>query len=371
MLKKLPQGISPRFSCEEKNFTLIDAAIESVGHVIIEDVFTVKSLLHPQQHIHTLFQKRDQFYQKQEKNFTPVELDIYFGNTFSFEDQTSLSQFIATIQSSPLLDLLFYLLKGDIAAGYGPVLRRNDIQHPLQHIGHHCDAGLISEYVNNAFNSNKQYTMWTPLCDVDESTGGLLMFSKNRSRQYASAVHNPTSPYTDIMGKISKVALHHPPNEPVTAQALTEREHYYNAFDIIIDELGDELYAPILNMGSVILFDQHVLHGPFFHHNLTKPRYSIDLRFFGDFDKSKDYELQMESYIFKKYTMDTFFPGRKNTELAFVREEIDALRNALLQHQYAIDQLKAKSPITKTFISLKQRLSIEFKNKIKRIVKST
>ena len=357
MLKKWPQGISPRFCCHPDNFKSIADALKNVGHVVVEDLFSTTSLTYCKKYLKHLFETKDADYQNGKMN--EAERKIYFESTYSFIDQAAQSYceaYLSMLQRSHLLDVFHYLLKGDVAAAYGPVLRRVDPKYSLRHVGLHKD-GLLTEYTQHAYQSNDEYTLWTPLSDIDVETSTVLFlsnkyqFPNNTAPGEAADTVILYNTLTQQPLDITPLFLHNLPKKNFSKEEEQEANHrYYNALNHLITEAGDNLYAPTLKLGSAIIFDQHVVHGSFFHTGLKKTRYSIDIRLIGDFDKLIDYDLKIPSYIFEKYTRHTFHPSEikpKQPSLqdftASLESKINSLYQLISQQQAEIDLLQKRS----------------------------
>src|SRR3990167_2268780 len=183
MLTYTPSGISPRFTCDAQHFPDIAAALNSVGHVVIENVLDAQTLDICNHYTTQLFTRMDNDYQA--GLFTEGQIYAYFGNTTSFMSDAKGSQhfehFIDMIERSSILDLSTFLLKGDVAALHGPMLRRVTSDKMLRFVGLHTDC-QVKEYAEQAYKNQDSYTCWMPLCDIHETTPRLMLLNKTLSR---------------------------------------------------------------------------------------------------------------------------------------------------------------------------------------------
>ena len=273
MLTHTPQGVSPRFTCHADNYKKIEEAIRTVGHVVIENVFDKSTLDVCTDYTSELFTELDASYRKGE--FTEGQLTAYFGNTFSFmsdkKGSEHLDKFMSMLQNSPVLSLYAYLLKGDVAAIHGPMLRRINPKKALRHVGLHPD-GQVREYAKKAYNSNDTYTMWTPLCDIDEDTPGLLLIDKRfQVDEHSSNIYNPaaneklilrdSSKASDISIDISKLYLNNQlQRELSSAEVPGLTDEYYEHTNNLIKKLGPYIYSPKLDKSSIVIFERGLIH---------------------------------------------------------------------------------------------------------------
>ena len=355
-----PKGISPRFSCDHNQFTDIAAALHSIGHVVIENVFDEQTLSICGAYAANLFKKVEDDYQAG-KYTTAGEINSYFGSTFSFasdpEGTKHLELFMDMIERSPILNLFTFLLNGNVAAIHGPVLRRVDPTIPFRHIGLHSD-NQVNEYTNHGYNSNCSYTTWTPLCDIDETTARLFLLG--RDIQFEDPLMNMKTPTTvdkvSICSKknkethldITPLYLSKLPRKELSPEELVKLNNEYHEYtNSLIDKLGEAAYAPQLKMNSVVVFLNDVIHGSFSHDGLTRPRHSADIRFIGDFDKSVNYERKERAFIFKRYIRQAYDPFLENeppvASFDSLQTQIKVFHQQLAQQQQQLALLQARS----------------------------
>ncbi len=291
-----PATTSPQFTCRPEHFSNIASALESVGHCIVADVLDTKSLALCSQYTTRLFQKNDAAYENQQ--MSDGEINAYYGSTYSFQSDPEgthhLDLFMNAIEKSALLDLFTHLLKGDIAALHGPMLRGPNLKIPRMHLGFHCD-GQVTEYAKRAFHSDGEYTLWTPFNDIDPHTPGLLLVSK----KYAHYSENVKSLVAHK--SISFLFNHNTMRKALfEEEAIEYQQQFEHHLNQIIQDFSTELYTPQLKLGSVILIHRDTYHTDFMHPNVTQPRYSADIRFIGDFDKTFNYINKERGYIYQR-----------------------------------------------------------------------
>ena len=318
MLKQAPQGISPRFTLDTTQFSHIESALEEVGHVVIDHVFDRQTLTYCRQYAINLFSKMDVSYD--EGKFSGGELSSYLGNTYSFmpdaEGNRYCEFFMNMIARSRILDLLSCLLNGDVAAIHGPVIRRVSAEHPLRNIGLHQDSA-IAEYADHGYRSQRQYSLWVPLCDVDENTASLLLLS--RRFQFTGDYGDITKPRDRFSNacicdgnstiNVSSLYLQNQPRKHLSEQEANQHtQDYYRTLNNLIEKLGNDIYAPTLDETSVVIFNRDTIHGSFGHAGLTKSRHSIDIRFIADFDQFRAYKNKERAYIFRRYSRYNYNP---------------------------------------------------------------
>ena len=351
MLQHLPAGISPRYSCHPDNYAHIALALNTVGHVVIENVFDTTTLHYSKAYTLNFFKKMDAAYQQEQLSET--ECQSYFGNTYSFmpdKEGNECFQLFMDMIGRSIINLYFYLLKGDVAAIHGPILRRVDPTFPLRCIGLHVDNQKpIIEYTNQAFRCKDAYSMWTPLCDINSNTPGLLLL--HRKFRFINTAHNLLEP-----GDVNNVHIYNTDAENLNEKINVTPLYLFNlprkelnpnedlrintlqqeTLDSLIKKLGYDIYAPQLTLGSAIIFNRDVIHGSFSYNGLTQPRHSIDLRFIGDFDKLKEYAHKERSYIFKQYSAQSYDPNPTLDIPPFISLEnqvIELQKQVAQQHQ--------------------------------------
>ncbi|OGO96217.1 MAG: hypothetical protein A3F41_05315 [Coxiella sp. RIFCSPHIGHO2_12_FULL_44_14] len=347
MLLQRPQGVSPRFPCHPDYFSSIAQALNTIGHVVIEAIFDQKILDRCQQYAHDLFAQIRTDYEK--GKFTKGQTSAYFSSTYSFRPDPPGAQhsqlFMSMIGRSSVLDLYSYLLKGDIAALHGPVVRRVDPTFPQGYTGLHADD-QVTDYAEHAFKSKDIYTMWTPFDHVTEETSTLLLLSQ--AWRLVDENHQPTNinnpkklkkvflynAFKDFSLDVTPMYLHHLPQKELTQQELSEfNQQHHQQLKELIETLGSDLYAPTVNQGSVIIFKYPTVHGSYLHNRMTQLRYSADIRFIGDFDVLAPFTFvhQEKIYFFKRYTQYIYDHAR-NTAPSL------AVQVNELHHQLTVQQ---------------------------------
>ena len=381
-----PKGISPRFSCEPSEFPRIQTALDSIGHVIIENVLEKPTLRICNTYTENLFEKIDSDFNA--GLFTEGQIYAYLGSTYSFmsdaEGKKHEKLFLDMIERSPIMDLFSFLHKGTVAGVHGPVIRRADPTKPLQHIGLHTD-GQPTEYVERAYRSNNCYTTWIPLCNVDSHTARLFLFHKNvYFENPAVSILNPSLSENIFISHRKKDNIHIDatplyiyslPRKILDHEALAKyNKNYHETTNHILNIIGDEAYAPELSMNSAIVFRQNIIHGSFCHNNLTKARHSIDIRFMGDFDRMTNFDTKERAFIFQRYTRQTYDPNIKKQDepispIPSIEAQIRLLNQKLIEQQQRINnQQQQILRLTKRAHPFKA-LSNQLKEKIKPVVK--
>jgi len=322
-----PTGISPRFSITAKNFANISDALETVGHVVLENVFDQPSLLHIKKYVAAVFgAMQDRF--ENDTDFADSEVSEYLGGTSSFssnpEGRKYFNFFMDMVGRSRVLDLFSFLFDGNIAAVQGPVLRRVDPNIPLRHIGLHPDV-----QTKNYLNPDKNeaiYTMWAPLCDIDDSTPGLLLIHRKFQFDESKFGISESEANSTILREtleddknsnkieidIGNLHLKKQPRKILDQQEieLLDKETRQIMEELIL-KIGDNMYAPKLNRGSIILFRHNVIHGSFSPPEFDTLRFSVDVRFMRDFVKSDDCVVNETCCVFRQYHMRTYDPISK------------------------------------------------------------
>ena len=158
------QGISPRFELHQNHFNDIKSALDTTGHVILDNVLD-KPLLEKayaySQHL---------FAQQPDHCSTSSYTAEYAGHEHN-------ENFIANLASSNLPDLFYHLFSSSqIAAIQGPALRCVD-PNMDKHIGLHCDV-QTRPYLTPETKNAMSYSVWIPFQDIDEATPRLLLFDK-------------------------------------------------------------------------------------------------------------------------------------------------------------------------------------------------
>jgi len=333
------KGISPRFTFSSKNFEDISKALEAVGHVVIENLFDEESLWQSESYAKMAFEKMQKRFESND-NLEASEIAAYVSGTTSFssnpEGRRYCNLFMDMIARSGILDLYSFLLDGNVAAVQGPVLRRIDPNVFLRHIGLHADV-QTKNYLDHEKNQTI-YTMWTPLCDIDDHTPGLLLIDRKfqlgstclKSKD-SGMLHKITESGEcchDIVIDINKL---HNKNQPRAVLDPKETEfldkEYQQAMKNLSLSIGDYLYAPKLNKTSVIIFRHDVVHGSFSHPGLITPRLSIDIRFMSDFVKSSECVVDELCYVFRQYQMQTYDPISKKVVDSDALESIKRLQD--------------------------------------------
>jgi len=315
VIAQRPRGKSPRFQCYPEYFSSIRSALDRVGHVILEDVLNETTLNQISQYSGSIFKGKDACYQRGE--MTDSEIYTHHGGTYGFFQPDlntathHLEKFMSMIGRSRVLDLYFHLLGGNVAALHGPMLRR---VRPLLStaIGFHVDTQVI-EYAKQAFNSNDSYTMWMPFCDINETVPALLLLS----RQFDFKNLDPS-----VMAPLNLK------NEYLEATPESNRRTY-TALNSLISTLDEDIYAPLLKKGSVVIFKSDVLHGSFTHDGFKKERYSADIRFVGEFDPEGDYSFKERAFLFSKYQRRLYGAFDKNEAAQLEQYVVDIVRTQL------------------------------------------
>ena len=345
-----PAGVSPRFLCDQKNFSDIISALDSVGHVIVEDVFDAQVLSYSKKYAVNFFKKMDAAYQR--KKFNVNYTISYFSNTYSFmpdaEGTRHSEMYMDMIGRSHIIDLLMTMLNGDIAAILGPIVRYVDPRQSLRHIGLHVDDH-VDEYAEQGFFSKRSCTMWVPLCDIDSETPGLLLLSRGLRliKNEENILLN-----RDGMDVTSLCLVKQPKRELTTDESAYFKQIHHQALQYLIETLGKDIYAPILKAGSVILFRSDVIHGSFCHEGLTRSRHSTDVRFIADFDQLANFKNRQNAYIYRKYIRETYDPFAQSTQsipaqLAELEQELDKQHSILITQIDRLMHLRSRTGIIK------------------------
>lgn len=285
---------SPRFSLRSAKFEDIDAAVDEVGHAVLDDVWNPAFLADFRRLSQSSFERDDARYSGRLDQYPKAVIDVYLGSTHQIDyianGNDVRSQFFLELERSGLPALFHHLFKGDFFVEETErVIRRTDPQFPMRFIGLHTD-GQIWACAKDGIKVKRALTLWSPLQDCDnDDTPRLLLLHKGQS-------------FYDLMDEhdSGRVALH------------TDLTKYEGAgpdkADAVFEKIyaSRDAYAPRLPLCSAILFDHAVTHGAYRHARMTVPRYSLDFRVTGR------YRLRLsngahEGVLYRSYS----FPNNK------------------------------------------------------------
>ena len=261
---------SPRFSVRDADFDELDATLEKVGHVVIDDLWNTGFLTWLFQGAQNLFAQYDKRYGQHLEELPASTVNHYKGNSvnlgslFEFDPQwreesaDADRRFFGEIERTGITALLRHLLAGDHVVGRSErVIRRSVPTVPTGYVGLHAD-GQLKVCSSRGFRSKRELTLWTPLQDCSgDDTPRLLLFKRGE-------------PMLRGMDSIKLGSFQHAENEKLTGSQLDAQ------FDQVYAQRT--CYAPHVRMGGAILFMSDVVHGSYRRSTMTVPRYSLDCR---------------------------------------------------------------------------------------------
>lgn len=283
-----PKGMSPVYGLDPQHFPAITEGLNSIGHVIIKDVFDPEILDCLKSYCDHQFLKQDIAHKH--NKISQDTLDLYLANTLGL-DPDARNLFFQCFDESGVEKLLRHLVHGDAAVYLMEHnMRRVDPKFPLRQFGLHYD-GQMRSYSQYGLTSDREYTMWIPLQDVGQDASRLMLV--DRSVTFADMPN-------DLVRAIQlRPYLDRDESGANLGAKLSTHDSYLIK---LLDLLGTKVYAPAMKCGSAVIFDSlTVLHGSFFHSGIIRARCSIDIRFSSDFDKSKvDPSMHVTAYIYRK-----------------------------------------------------------------------
>lgn len=288
-----PSLKSPRFSLHEANWGDVEWDLDACGHVVLDDVWSVR-------YLDALCSLARRAFDAAEARFgagesaSPSETATYLSGCTGFDGlpppdvdritrrwriEALDAEFFSEFARSGLPSLYRHLLGGDFAVGRSErVVRRVDPRFPLRFAGLHCD-GQLGSLSSQGLHSQRELTLWTPLvdCSADDVSRLLLLqrgegfkdlFSDDEKLDAAGV------PYLPIQLK-----PHHEPEGSADSDhqlALVHR-HYERVFQ------NRHCYAPVVPLGSAILFDADIWHGSYLSPGMFRVRISMDFRAVGEY----------------------------------------------------------------------------------------
>jgi hypothetical protein len=256
---------SPRFSLRSASFGDIEAALATVGHAVLDDVWNPLFLAEAREAALRAFA-------------APAQQDVgyvAFTELFPGPIKDAHDRLFRELERSGLPALLKHLLAGDVVVDHNNIfVRRADVAPPIRFTGLHRD-GQLQKLARSGINSTGEFTTWTPIvdCTSDDLPRLLLL---HRDEQFNLSMFEGTDrvdgAFHPIQLRPRDMAAEAARGEEIAA--ATERQ-----FDRLFEQ--HRCYAPHVPVGSVVIFVHSVTHGSYIRRSMTHTRLSFDFRTVG------------------------------------------------------------------------------------------
>lgn len=275
-----PSLASPRFfpGSEPEG---IDAALENIGHAVLENVWPTSFINALRAATAEKFQADDALNLGRIEAMEAAEREIYLGNFTCLDGLPDPwgwdARFYEQFSGSPLPRLYHHLFGGAfVLARNERVLRRSDPRFPLRFAGLHFD-GQLGPARLAARCRQRELTLWTPLVDcLDEETSRLLLLHRGEGIG-ALFTETVTSRGVDFA--------------PVMLRPWQFRDDEFDAINPTVMRQFEKLYrerrcyAPKVGIGDAILFDHAIVHSSYIPAaGVRRVRYSMDCRAIGEYE---------------------------------------------------------------------------------------
>jgi len=271
---------SPRFSLRNANFSKIQAALESVGHVVLTDVWNLDFL-------GEMLAAAKRNFATDDSNYDAIahtaQIGSYIGGVTGQFGTGSNDEFFLEFERTGLPAALRHIFNGNFVMDFGErATRRVDPTVPARFTGLHRDFQLDG-MAAQGLRSKRAITLWTPLNDcLDENTPRLLLLDRHDTVDRG----NPR--------EVNLAGLH----DPAFADKISGAK---------LDELFDEhvyavyrCYAPHVPLGGLVAFDHNVIHGSYRRSTMRTTRYSFDTRAVGEYNRTKAKAATYRGLIYRR-----------------------------------------------------------------------
>lgn len=281
---------SPRFTLHFSCLSSVDAALASVGHVVIDALWNTEFLAALHGHAAARYERDDARFAAGFDAHADsvvegylagvVGLDSLFDGADAVESSRAWDRrFFSEVELSGLPGLLRVLLSGDFFVGRSErVIRRGDPRFPVRFIGLHPD-GQLHLCSEHGLNTKRELTIWTPLqdCANDHTPRLLLMHKGETYTELFESGEDGRAPAVERRRRQIR-------NEAEVGAAL--RSEIERGYERLFQER--RCYAPYVPFGSAIIFEAGVFHASYYASGMTTPRFSMDFRAVGDFKRTAD-----------------------------------------------------------------------------------
>lgn len=301
LLTAIPSGASPRFDALTADPDEVERAIDMVGHCVLTNVFSLDYLKDLHQSAARSFQNEDKRYISEPHSLVESEIECHLGSfigldkiaLYSIKNIVEINSkldilnnsFYFELQRTPLIGLFYKLLRGNFVVFESErCFRRVDPQFPLRFTGLHADDQLSACY-NSGYKSTRGFTIWVPLHDIlDDTTSRLLIMHRDLN----------FSDIDSLFGEEYKIHINGHEFLPIEIKPKQIRNEskanseaictqIYGMFSKLYEAYGEHSFAPYLDRGSVVIFENNVWHGSLVQAGQTRPRYSLDFRVTGEY----------------------------------------------------------------------------------------
>jgi hypothetical protein len=277
---------SPRYSLRTASFSDVERTLNELGHVVLDEAWNYRYLEALHARAKSKFEADDALYGGRFDQFPDSLIEQYLGGHTNLDEvvikqgdriasvKAADHEFFFEFERSGLPALLRHLLNGNFILGRSErVIRRTDPRFEVRFTGLHQD-GQLRYCSSRGINSQKEFTIWTPLqpCVDDDTPRLLLLDRREQQLELDSGIHKITLLKQEQIRDESKY--------------LTEIGWLDEQFDRIYSKY--QCFAPRIPIGSVVLFEHCVQHGSYRNSKMKTPRYSLDCRAVGEYRKSKE-----------------------------------------------------------------------------------
>jgi hypothetical protein len=284
--KPVPSLTSPRVSAAGRiDVAAVNAALEDVGHVVIDWVWNPEYLASVREPLAARFAEFDRLYATARDQIPDTEIEVYLGGSLPFDTFREAypahdDRFFDVVSRGPLPALYRRLFDGDFVISRGErVMRRSDPRFPLRFTGLHED-GQLAALSRRGIRTKRELTLWTPLVDCsDDSAARLLLLRKGET--YAGLFNERDK--IEVGGVKFAATVLKPwqirdEDERAPALAPKVREQFERLY------AERRCYAPYVPLGSAILFSSSTIHSSYVPDRATRTRYSLDFRAVGEYE---------------------------------------------------------------------------------------
>lgn len=269
---------SPRFNLRSCNFQDVRAALKTVGHAVLDNVWNLDYLRRLHDHAEAKFRSDDARIHGNYDAMPDGVVEGHLGGTAELYGNGASAEaldreFFLEVERSGLPACYRHLTGGSfVVATSERVVRRVDPAYPLRFIGLHCDGQLWR--MSDESPSDEQFTLWTPLqpC-TDDFTPRLLLL--HRGETWLEI-------FADDARENGALAIQLKPLQIRDESTANTRNLKINSqFDTLFER--KRCFAPPVPFGSAVIFERDIVHGSYTRPGMTTPRYSLDFRTVHDY----------------------------------------------------------------------------------------
>jgi hypothetical protein len=295
---------SPRVDFRTGDFTEVDNALSTIGHVVLDNVWNKNYLSEVYLRSKQRYEKDDARYSGHFDKYHKVAIDSYLGGHLDFEQlrHESVSNYLKDIekeffieyQRAGLVPLMQLLFSGSFMLGRSErVVRRADPKFPARFTGLHTD-GQLNACSQKGIHSKRELTLWTPLNSVEDDSKPRLLLLDKKETSFLD-IFNPEELIENFGVKYLPIQLKPFQIKNETAYWEKNSDDVKNFYSRLF--ANKECYAPYLPLGSSILFSKEVIHGTYILNTMEEARYSFDVRMVGEY-KVDGSNAQYSGYLF-------------------------------------------------------------------------